>query len=102
MVKGEYRKKLWFTVIESFKNVSKLQARAIFLKKCQNLEITPTTITIKPLTNSNSKLSAKYSKTPQSADLGTKQNTADCEIHRLQVLLYVVNGTEQNSNVPFF
>ena len=36
-----------------------------------------------------------YSKTPQSADFGTEQNTADCEIRRLRVLLYVVNGTEQ-------
>ena len=37
----------------------------------------------------------KYSKTPQSADFGTEQNcTADCEIRRLRVLLYVVNGTE--------
>ena len=36
-----------------------------------------------------------YSKTPQSADFGTEQNcTADCEIRRLRVLLYVVNGTE--------
>ena len=36
-----------------------------------------------------------YSKTRQSADFGTEQNcTADCEIRRLRVLLYVVNGTE--------
>ena len=36
-----------------------------------------------------------YSKTPQSADFGTEQNcTADCEIRRLRVLLYVVNGTK--------
>ena len=36
-----------------------------------------------------------YSKTPQSADLGTVQScTADCEIRRLRVLLYVVNGTK--------
>ena len=36
-----------------------------------------------------------YSKTPQSADFGTEQNcTADCEIRRLQVLLYVGNGTK--------
>ena len=32
---------------------------------------------------------------PQSAYFGTEQNcTADCEIRRLRVLLYVVNGTE--------
>ena len=36
-----------------------------------------------------------YSKTPQSADFGTEQNcTADCEIRRLRVLLWVVNGAE--------
>ena len=44
----------------------------------------------------------KYSKTPQSADFGTEQNTADCENRRLRVLLYVVNGTGQNSKGPFF
>ena len=40
-------------------------------------------------------LNEEYSKTPQSADFGIEQNcTADCEIRRLRVLLYVVNGTE--------
>ena len=40
-------------------------------------------------------LKLRYSKTPQSADFGTEQNcTADCEIRRFLVLLYVVNGTE--------
>ena len=48
---SEYKSKLCSTIIESVKNVSKLQARAIFLQKCQNNKITPTTMTIKPLEN---------------------------------------------------
>ena len=46
-------------------------------------------------TSPNHETKVVYSKTPQSDDLGTKHIcTADCEICRLRVLLYVVNGTE--------
>ena len=60
MVKSEHRSKLCLTIIESIKNVSKLQARATFLQKCHNFKITPTTMTIKPMKNSNPKLNTKY------------------------------------------
>ena len=49
MVKSDYRSELCVTIIESIKNVSKLQARATFLQKCHNFKITPTTMTIKPM-----------------------------------------------------
>ena len=39
------------TMIESVKNVSKLQARATFLQKCHNEKIILTTMTIKPMKN---------------------------------------------------
>ena len=44
----------------------------------------------------------KYTKTSKSADFGTKQNTADCEIRRFRGLLYVINGTKTILKVHIF
>ena len=60
MVKSDYRSELCVTIIESIKNVSKLQARATFLQKCHNFKITPPTMTVKPMKNSDPKLNTKY------------------------------------------
>ena len=93
--------------IESVKNVSKLQARAMFLKTCQNLKITPTTLTIKPLSNSNPKLSAKYNNVAKTASknnlqiavLDSRIEATEAEMNHTN-LLESLNLSEKTKNVP--
>ena len=51
---------------------------------------------------SKNEMMFKYTKTSKSADFGTKQNTADCEIRRFRGLLYVVIGTKTILRVHIF
>ena len=76
MVKSEYRRKLWYTIVESVKNVSKLEARAMFFQKCQNFNIVPTTKNIKPMKNSNPKLCNKYKNVAKNASRNNLQIAA--------------------------
>lgn len=94
MVKSECRRNLWCTVVKSIKNVSKLQARYSFLQKCQNIQIIPTTMIIKPMKNPNPKLNTKYKNVACSASknnlniatLDAKRKSLEAEMEHTNLL----------------